>query len=141
MNGHEEWRPFGFDDVTAAAWCHYCFEPLEAALARDDGFTPLNAQRDPKGAARFRQRWAAAGFEPPDARRWHQWNFTAAEAGRWSRTGFDLASASMWRTMGFSPNQTPLAEGRNARTVDRAHLQAAEGLEEQASLKESQPSE
>jgi hypothetical protein len=85
-------------------------------LARDDGYTPFNAQRDLKVTARFRQRWTAVGFEPAEACRWHQWNFTAAEAAHWSRAGFDLASASMWRTMGSSPDEAArLAEGRKAR--------------------------
>jgi hypothetical protein len=114
----EEWRPFGFDDVTAATWGRCGFGPLEAALARDDGYTPFNAQRDPRRTARFHQRWADAGFEPPDARRWHQWNFTAAEAAGWRRSGFDLASASMWRTMGVSPDEAARrSEERKARNA------------------------
>jgi hypothetical protein len=114
----EEWPPFGFDDEAAAAWRPRGFGALEAALARDDGYTPFNARRDPKGTARFRQRWAARGLAPPEARRWHQWNFAAAEAARWSRAGLDLASASMWRTMGFLPDEAARPEKeRHTRTA------------------------
>ena len=114
----EEWRDFGFDDEAAATWRQHGFGPLEAALARDDGYTPFNARRDPKGTARFRQRWREAGLETPESRRWHQWNFTATETARWSRAGFHLAQASMWRTMGLSPEEAArLAEERHAPTA------------------------
>jgi len=101
----EEWLAFEFDDAAATRWGGQGFAAFEAALARDDGYSPYNAPHDPGEAERVRRRWEAAGFEPVEACRWHQWNFAATEAARWRDAGFDLARASQWRTRGSSPEK------------------------------------
>jgi len=108
--GPEEWLALEFDEAAATRWEGQGFAAFEAALARDDGYSPYNAPHDPDGAGRVRRRWQAAGFAPVEARRWHQWNFTAAGAARWRDAGFDLAEASQRRTKGCPPKKAANAD-------------------------------
>jgi hypothetical protein len=115
--GPEEWRALEFDEAAATRWEGQGFTAFEAALARDDGYSPYNAPHDSAGAARVRQRWQTAGFAPVEARRWHQWNFTASEAARWRDAGFDLADASQWRTKACPPKKAANADPSQSETA------------------------
>ena len=87
------WEHLGVPLDRVAEWEAIGFGPFEAALAKGDGFTPLNAVHYRRQLQRVAGSWLRNGLGTTEGLEWHRAGFAVREAIGWRRQGIDVETA------------------------------------------------
>ncbi len=106
----EDWQEYGIPRAEVEEWKALDFSPFEAALARGDGFTPLNVVHMRRQLRKTAAGWRRVGLDSVEGVAWHRAGFGVREAIRWNVAGVDIQTA--WRRReGYLVARTETGEG------------------------------